>query len=196
MCAATLTLSMFTLAGCERDAEATGRQPGTNDPDTTHERSGANPDRPSTEGATTKGSIEPRTFVEHAASGGMFEVESAKLALQKDLREPVRELAQRIQTDHQKANQELKQIAQEMNLKVPEQMNAEHQRMLSKLQGASGDSFERTFLELQQQAHREAIELFERAKSGLPDSKLATFAGNKLPTLREHLEMARNRQGG
>ena len=138
----------------------------------------------------------PATFVQKAASSGMYEVQAADLALQKEITEPVRNLAPQMKSDHQKANDELKSIAAETNITVPTALDEKHQEMLTELQGMNGPEFEQKYLEQQRKAHVEAIDLFERAQTQLPQGRLATFAQQTLPRLRQHLDMVQKRNTG
>src|SRR5262245_44713885 len=56
-------------------------------------------------------SMEDQTFMRKAAESGMAEVKLAKLALDKSRNDEVKRFAQKLIDDHQKANDDLKQIA-------------------------------------------------------------------------------------
>jgi putative membrane protein len=129
-----------------------------------------------------------RRFVQEAASADLFEIQSAQLASQQLSDGEHAEFAKRLTTDHGRSTQELQQIAQKKNIDVPTQMMPKHQQMLDKLRGATGSAFETTFHDLQLQAHRDSVALYEEASRNLSDRELRDFAVKCLPTLREHLE--------
>src|SRR4051812_35431648 len=81
---------------------------------------------------------EEQKFVRGAASGGMMEVEAARLALQKAQRQEVKDFAQHIIDDHTKANQQLMQIAQSKQIQVPREMKAGHRGEIEDLQQLDG----------------------------------------------------------
>jgi putative membrane protein len=139
------------------------------------------------------GELSPSAFVAQAAAGGEYEVQAATLALQKELDEPVTELATRIRTDHQNTNAELGLIASELGIRLPSGLPERHEQMLEELRTLSGSAFALAWLRQQVEAHREAIDLFERAADSNQDSRLAAFAQRKLPTLRHHLELVNAR---
>src|SRR6476646_6778040 len=58
-------------------------------------------------------------FVMDAARGGMAEVELGKLASEKAESAQVRQFGERMVTDHGKANDELKSLAQQKNITLP-----------------------------------------------------------------------------
>lgn len=128
----------------------------------------------------------PRDFVRHAAIGGLFEVQSSQLALERSENADVRRTAERMIADHRDANERLKRIAQSKGLEVPTELDEKHKQRLDRLRNAE-QNFDRAYLQAQRQAHSEAIALFE-AGSQLDDEQLAGFARQTLPTLREHLQ--------
>lgn len=131
-------------------------------------------------------SLDDREFVEQAAYGGLFEVRSSKLALEKDVNGHAREIDERMVRDHEKANRELAQLARERSFLAPTELDAKHRGMLDELSALSGDELERRYLEMQRKAHDDAISLFERAAQRAQDKELRSFAARTLPTLREH----------
>lgn len=131
----------------------------------------------------------PAVFVSKAAQDGMTEVELGKLALGKTKNAEVREFAQRMVTDHGKANQELASIAKNKGIDPPKTLDASHKNLVSKLQSEEGDAFDLEYSRHMNMDHDKAIELFEAA-SNSPDADLAGFAKKTLPTLKEHKEMA------
>jgi putative membrane protein len=136
----------------------------------------------------------PSTFTKKAALDGMTEVELGKLALQKSKDSRVRQFAQRMVTDHGKANEALATLAKSRNLEVPTELDAEHQAMVQKLSGKNGSAFDSAYSEHMVKAHANAVALFDGASSS-NDAEVAAFAKQTLPTLKEHKQMARSLPG-
>ncbi len=67
----------------------------------------------------------PSVFVKKAALGGMTEVEAGKVALSKSQDPAIRDFAQRMVTDHGKANSELESLAMRKGLTPPKQLDAD-----------------------------------------------------------------------
>lgn len=131
----------------------------------------------------------PAVFVEKAATSGMAEVELGRLALMKSRDENVREFAQRMVTDHTKANQELAAIAKTKGIEPPKSLDPEHQSHLKMLRDKNGEAFDAAYSEHMNMDHSKAIALFEGASKST-DGDLAGFAQKTLPTLKEHKQMA------
>ena len=83
----------------------------------------------------------PSAFVKKAALTGMTEVELGKLALSKSQDPEVRSFAQRMVTDHGKANAELSSIAKAEGIDAPRSLDAEHRAMVEELKGKDGADF-------------------------------------------------------
>lgn len=127
-----------------------------------------------------------QNFVTKAAQGGMFEVESSKLATERAKREEVKSFAQRMIEDHGKASKELQAVAGKAGANVPDRLDERHQSRVEKLKSASGDQFDNAYVDAQVEAHKEAVSLFDSyARSG-DDAELRAFAARTLPVLKGH----------
>ena len=136
----------------------------------------------------------PKAFVEKAAQDGMTEVELGKVALEKSRNPEVRSFAQRMVTDHGKANAELATIAASKGIEAPKELDAEHQAMVEAITAKSGTEFDREYSQHMNMDHSKAIALFESA-SKTSDPDLAGFAKKTLPTLKEHKKLAEKLPG-
>jgi putative membrane protein len=132
-----------------------------------------------------------QAFVMEAARDGHAEVEHGKLAQKNGSSAAVKEFGQRMVADHTKAGAELSAIAKKLGITPPADMGDKHKAEQKKLAALKGDKFDSEYASHMVQAHETAVNLFQKqAKSG--DAKeLRDFAGKTLPTLEEHLKMAR-----
>lgn len=130
-------------------------------------------------------------FVPMAASAGMFEVESSKLALEKAQKADLKTFAQKMIDDHTKANTELKAAvaASPAKTDIPTMLDAKHQKMLDDLKAASGSQFDAMYMKAQMGAHDEAIGLFQGYAENGEAGPVKEFAAKTLPTLEMHKEM-------
>jgi putative membrane protein len=139
--------------------------------------------------------LTPQGFVDQAASAGMLEVQSSKLALTKGVDQKVRGFAQRMIDDHQKAGDELKQLASRKGWTVKPTLASDDQKLYDKLEGYTGEEFSHQYAKLQVKAHDDAVALFTRGSRDLQDPDLKQFAQKYLPTLQEHRQMAIDLKG-
>lgn len=133
-----------------------------------------------------------KDFVEKAAISGIFEVESSKLALQKSQNAEVKTFAQTMVDDHMKANNELKAAidASKAGVAVPTALDDKHAKLLKDLNKKSGKDFDKAYAEAQEDAHDDAVDLFEDYAKDGKNAELKAFAGKTLPTLEQHEEHA------
>jgi putative membrane protein len=145
---------------------------------------------------TQQGSMKPsdtdKSFVMKAAMGGMTEVELSQLALTQATNEDVKRFAQRMVDDHGKANQELKQLAESKGMQVPAMLDGDHKKTKDKMSKLSGAAFDREYMSMMMKDHQKAVELFEGQSKNGKDPELKSWADKTLPTLREHMQMARD----
>jgi putative membrane protein len=135
-----------------------------------------------------------QAFAQKVLAGGLVEVALAEMAQKKASSPDVKKLADRIHTDHTKANGELKQMASKNGWTLKTAPGAEHSAMRGKLQKATGAEFDRAFVEAMIADHKKDIAEFERYSSSGTDEALKRFASSTLPTLKSHLDMAQECQ--
>ena len=148
---------------------------------------GTGTDSPSAAQATLAAS--DQKFFKKAAIGGMSEVAAGQLASQQGTDPGVKTFGQQMVSDHGKANDELKMLAQQKGATLPADPDAMHQKVLDKLKAKQGKAFDTAYAKQEVKDHKETISLFQAAaKSKDPD--ISAFAQKTLPTLQHHLEMA------
>jgi putative membrane protein len=139
--------------------------------------------------------IAPTTadFVKEVAISDMFEIASNKLAHDKG-NAAEKSFATMMVTDHTKTSTELKGLVSSGKVKaeIPAGLDSAHQTKLDKLKSQSGKDFSASFNSYQLDAHKDAVNLFERYAKGGDNADLKNWAGKTLPALKHHLEMAQS----
>jgi putative membrane protein len=130
------------------------------------------------------------TFVQKAAQGGIAEVELGQLAAQKASSDDVKKFGQKMVDDHSKTNDELKQLAAQEHIDLPQQMTAKDKATKARLEKLSGARFDRVYMYNIVKDHEKDVAEFERESQMAKDPALKGFAQQTLPTLREHLQEA------
>ena len=149
---------------------------------------------PSTDSAAPDAATD--RFVREAASSNQFEIRSSQIALERSGNEPVREFARQMIDDHQKARQELATAitgsrAQEVDQTA---LTSRHAGLIEELEGAGEAQFDAVYLNLQRQAHEEAVTLFSQYAQNGQETDIKDIAARQLPTLEQHLEHVRSLQ--
>lgn len=141
-----------------------------------------------TMGAAWAQGMTAQDFVNQAASGGLFEVQSSELALQKSQDANVQEFAKQMITDHTANNQELIATAQAEGPTVPTQISSPQAELMQTIQGAEGDAFDTAYVQAQTTAHETAVTLYQTYAQGGDNQALVAYAQKSLPALQQHLE--------
>jgi putative membrane protein len=137
--------------------------------------------------------VSTNDFVTKVAISDMMEIQSSQLALARQPDADTKPFAERMVRDHQQTSKELKALVDGGKVKasLPTGLDPEHQKKLDELKAKSGKDFDRAYDQMQLQAHEEAVALFGEYAMNGDNPDLKAWAGQTLPHLREHLEMAK-----
>ncbi|MBB2200805.1 DUF4142 domain-containing protein [Gluconacetobacter tumulisoli] len=132
-------------------------------------------------------------FVKIATISDLFEIGSSELALQNQ-NQAITTFATRMVEDHKKTSAALKDLVSSSNLQAaqPTTMDESHQKLLDSLKKLHGDLFVRQYRKDQISGHEDAVSLFRRYAQGGENAALKNWATQTLPTLEDHLKMARS----
>lgn len=136
-------------------------------------------------------SSQDHKFIMDAAMGGMMEVELGRVAAQRGMSDAVKQFGQRMVDDHSKVNAELTSLASSKGMTLPAAMDEKHQKEVTKLSGMSGAEFDRAYAKMMVKDHEKDVRMFERHSTRGTDPDIKAFAAKTLPTLQEHLQMAK-----
>jgi putative membrane protein len=150
---------------------------------------GPSPQQGQAGGATLSKS--DRDFVDKAALGGLLEVKLGQLAQQKGESQDVRNFGKRMVDDHSSVNSRLEEIAGRKGLKLPRELDDKHRERVDKLSKKTGAEFDRDYIKRMVDDHQDDVDEFEKAARDAKDPELKSFASATLPTLREHLSLAK-----
>jgi putative membrane protein len=131
-----------------------------------------------------------RAFAREAAIGGMAEVDLGNLAKEKASSQDVKTFADRMVTDHSKANDELKQWAGQNNVTLPTELDARHKATHARLEKLSGEAFDKAYMRDMLTDHRGDVAKFKTESKSAKNTDLKDWAGKTLPTLEDHLKQA------
>lgn len=134
------------------------------------------------------------SFTRQAATGGMAEIKMGRLAEQKGTNPAVKEFGKRMVTDHTKAGDQLKQIAAKDKLMLPSSIDKDQQAMYNTLAGLSGADFDKAYAQDMVTDHEQTIQVFQQEVTSGANPDLKKFASDTLPTIQDHLKMAKQMQ--
>ena len=121
--------------------------------------------------------------------GGMAEVDLGQLASSKASDDKVKSFAQRMVTDHGKANDELKMLAASKQIEVPSALDSKHEATHARLDKLSGTAFDRAYVSDMLDDHKKDVAEFKHQSKSANDPDVRAWVTKTLPTLEEHLKM-------
>jgi putative membrane protein len=126
-------------------------------------------------------------FAVSAANGGMAEVALGSLAQKNAANNKVKDFGAMMVSDHSKANDELKALAKNKNITLPDSVSADEKKSMDDLSKKAGKAFDKAYVSNMIDDHKKDIKEFEDATNNLKDPDLKAFAIKTLPTLKNHL---------
>ncbi|MFN7949670.1 MAG: DUF4142 domain-containing protein [Blastocatellia bacterium] len=145
---------------------------------------------PSPTGTMAALSAAGREFMMTAAQGGQMEVQLGQLATQKAANADVKQFGQRMVDDHTRANQQLMQLASQLNVSLPQELSSEGQQTMDRLSKLSGAAFDREYMSHMVKDHQKDVAEYERMVQQAENPDLKNYASTTLTTLRDHLQQA------
>ena len=175
-----IALSAASFQACKSKTGSSGTDSTATTTDTT---------KTTTIAKTDSAAANPDTaFANKAAAGGMAEVALGKLASGKTSNAKIKEFANMMVTDHGKANDELKGIAQTKKITLPATLDAEHQAKSDSLSKLSGKDFNKAYVAAMVEGHQKTLALMQDEASNGKDPDLKAFAAKTAPVVKMHLD--------
>lgn len=130
-------------------------------------------------------------FAVEATDGGLYEVQVATLAVTKATDAQVKQFAQMMVDDHSKVNGELKTLAGQKGIALPDVISEKCQKKYYDLdQKNKGIDFDKEYIDQMVKDHKDNIDAFEKEADKGDDAEIKSWAADKLAALRHHLAEA------
>ncbi|MES2139189.1 MAG: DUF4142 domain-containing protein [Bacteroidota bacterium] len=130
-------------------------------------------------------------FVVKACDASLFQVMAGELAKRKSSSQMVKDLAEKLIKDHSQFNAELKTVAMQKNITIPAKLSGMYQRKFDNLNGETED-FDKVYTRVMVNDHSDIIDLYEKEANKGEVAEIKSWASKKIPTLKQHMEMAEN----
>jgi putative membrane protein len=127
-----------------------------------------------------------KEFAMKAAEGGMMEVQLSQLAQEKAQSSQVKELAQRMVQDHQKANQQLMEVCKQKGINLSTDLDSHQKDMLQAFKQLNGKDFDCAYVLFNIKDHLKDMMMYEKEAQSGTDQEIKQFATQTVPILREH----------
>jgi putative membrane protein len=138
--------------------------------------------------AATKLSTADENFILAAAQGGMTEVKLGELAAQKGTRSDVKAFGQMMVKDHTAINGDLKALAAQKGVILPDSLDAKHQVMVDKMAALTGSEFDAAYVADMRKDHKMDAKEFQAESAKTKDADIKVFVDKSIPVVGEHLK--------
>jgi putative membrane protein len=138
--------------------------------------------------AETTLSMADQDFILAAAQGGMTEVKLGELASTNGMRDDVKEFGQMMVKDHTAINDDLKALAAQKGVTLPDSLDAKHQGMVDKMAVLTGSEFDDAYIKGMIKAHQKDAKAFKAEAAATQDADIKSFLDKSIPIVEAHLE--------
>jgi putative membrane protein len=138
--------------------------------------------------AETTVSMADTNFILAAAQGGMTEVKLGELAATNGMRDDVKAFGQRMVKDHTAINDDLKALAAQKGVSLPDGLDAKHQAKVDKLTALTGPEFDDAYIAGMIKAHKKDAKAFKAEAAATQDADIKSFLDKSIPVVEDHLK--------
>jgi predicted outer membrane protein len=124
------------------------------------------------------------------AQANLAEIEGGKLAASKAESADVKQFGQHMADDHGKMLDELKKLAEAKGVDLPTEPKASDSAKLKKLEGLSGERFDRAYMSEMVKDHRKDVKETAGIARKAKDAEFKSAVQQAHDTIAEHLQMA------
>lgn len=129
-------------------------------------------------------------FVSKAMQGNMVEVQLGQLAQEKSQSNDVKQFAQKMVADHGQMNDKwFKPVAQQLGISAPNGPSKKDKKEIEKLQGLSGQDFDREYITMMVKDHQQDLKEFKDEAQIAQDSNVKQIADKGSQVIEQHLQM-------
>ena len=138
--------------------------------------------------AETKLSVADTDFILAAAQGGITEVKLGELAARKGTRDDVKAFGQMMVKDHTAINDDLKALAAQKGVTLPDSLDAKHQGMVDKMAALTGSEFDDAYIAAMIKDHKKDAQEFKAESAETKDTDVKSFVDESIPVVDKHLK--------
>jgi putative membrane protein len=129
-------------------------------------------------------------FMETATMSNLAEITTSRQALQKSGNTAVRDFAQKMITDHTRAQDELGVLAASKGVRLTDKPGADQRLLGNKLATLSGAAFDAEYKKVQVAGHQMTLNLIRTYLTFGRDAQVLAYAAKIEPVVAMHLQMA------
>ena len=132
--------------------------------------------------------MEDRDFVHEALQSGMVQIKLGQLAAQKGSSPAVRQLGEKMVNDHTQLDNNMKQVAANMEMHAPKKISKKDKKLYAKLSTLSGKQFDQAYLKAMLKADKNDLKNFRREANDSQNPHVKQVASQGEQVISEHLQ--------
>lgn len=144
--------------------------------------------------AKAQATDQDKQFLAEASQGNYDEIQLGKLAEQKATNPSVKAFGRRMVTDHTRLTQQMKQYNDAWGVPAPTSLGPDAQQEYDKLQGLSGNNFDKEYIDDMVKDHTKDLDAFTREASETKDAKFKASVQQGKSVIATHKKLATNLQ--
>ncbi len=129
-------------------------------------------------------------FAAEATSANMLHVKLSEAALSRGVSPEVKDFAQGMENVHMQMNNELNDLANRVNIVLPQTMGSSDQEVYDELMEKEGIAFDIEFIRTMLNQHEKLLKRYEDMAEHGTNMEVKQYASKQLPLLRKHTEAA------
>ncbi|ABS64324.1 conserved hypothetical protein [Parvibaculum lavamentivorans DS-1] len=138
--------------------------------------------------------ITTEQYVNKAALGDLFEIQSSEIALSRSGNDDIKAFAEMMVEDHTASSDKLSAAVSEggSRAQIPTTLDPAHEEKISQLRNADEGEFDALYLEMQEEAHEKALQLHRAYAANGDDEALRNIADEMVPVIEGHHEKVKS----
>jgi putative membrane protein len=138
--------------------------------------------------AADKLTKDEQTFLRCAAVANLKEIEMSKAAQDRAQDSQVKQFAQQMVQDHQQATDQLKQLAKQKDVNLPNDLPKDDQEEVDALRSLQGKDFDMAYVSAMKAEHLKDVSKFSDKAATAKDPEVRAFAAQLTPQLQTHTQ--------
>jgi putative membrane protein len=146
-------------------------------------------DQPATPGSGQPLTALDREFLTVIRFANLWEIPMGQLAAQRGTTQTVRDVGATLAADHTKLDVDIKKLAGQFGVPLPERPTSSQQSWITEISGTSGPQFDRTFADRLRAAHGTVFGLVANVRAGSRNEVIRAFAQQANQIVMKHMTL-------
>ena len=147
-----------------------------------------------TAGETTETSWGPltpadRDFLVRVRLAGLWEMPAGDMAQTHSDNRRVKEVGRTLHADHQRLDEQVRQLARRLQVPLPDQPNADQRGWLTEMRGLRSSAFDESFANRLRVAHGRVFAVVAEVRAGTSNSVVRAFAQAAVEVVMKHMSL-------